>query len=64
MCVCLRRPEEGDRVPEAEVTGCPELPGIGAGGGGSNLGPPEEQQMLTVEPSLQPHRQYSYNLLI
>lgn len=37
-CVCLRRPEEGDRVPEAEVTGHPGLPGIGAGEGGVKLG--------------------------
>lgn len=41
------RGRQTDRLPKAEVPGCRELPGIGVGGG-SNLGSPEEQQMLTL----------------
>ncbi|CRH48769.1 Uncharacterised protein [Chlamydia trachomatis] len=47
--------EEGIRSPRARVTGCHELPDLGAGS--LNSGPLQEwYTLLTAEPSLQSHK--------
>lgn len=58
MCWCLQSPEEGIRVPESGDTGHSQGEDMGKG---SELGPLDEEQELTVaKPTIQPFGPFAY----